>query len=245
MRNNKNRYEIINSELWITCRVCGEKKKCEYFIKQRSNPHGYSTICKECKKIESTKNYMRIRNNPELWKKALEQRRIQKQKHRDEINLKNYEYNHRPEVIERKAKWAREHTNITVLTEEQYRKKMWRNAKNRAEQKGLNFDITLEDVVIPKYCPILHTELILNKNYKYSNPEHTPSLDRIFPKLGYVKGNVQVISFLANTMKQNASKELLLEFCKNISEYLKSAEDIVRTTENDESVEIENKESQC
>lgn len=46
-------------------------------------------------------------------------------------------------------------------------------------------------------------------------------------------------------MKQNASKELLLEFCKNVPEYLKRAEDIVRTTENDESVEIENKESQC
>ena len=34
---------------------------------------------------------------------------------------------------------------------------------------------------------------------------HAPSLDRIYPKLGYVPGNVIVISRMANTIKQNAS----------------------------------------
>ena len=43
-------------------------------------------------------------------------------------------------------------------------------------------------------------------------------------------------------MKQNASKELLLTFCKNIPKYLQQTEDIVQTTENLESVELEDKE---
>lgn len=36
-----------------------------------------------------------------------------------------------------------------------------------------------------------------------------PSLDRINPDRGYVPGNVQVISFRANTLKNNATREEL------------------------------------
>jgi len=43
-----------------------------------------------------------------------------------------------------------------------------------------------------------------------------PSLDRIDPTKGYVPGNVQVISDLANRMKQNASVEELLLFAKGV-----------------------------
>lgn len=105
------------------------------------------------------------------------------------------------------------------------------------------FNIEESDIVIPKCCPILCTALILNKNYKYSNPEHTPSLDKINPKLGYVKGNVQVISFKANTMKNSATIEELKWFCLNIPKYMNfKIEDIVRSSENLESEELKDKE---
>ena len=42
--------------------------------------------------------------------------------------------------------------------------------------------------------------------------KYSPSLDRIDPNKGYVKGNVQVISRLANIMKSNASPEELRAF---------------------------------
>jgi hypothetical protein len=42
------------------------------------------------------------------------------------------------------------------------------------------------------------------------------SLDRIIPELGYIKGNVRVISLLANQMKWNATKEQLLTFCRGV-----------------------------
>lgn len=81
-------------------------------------------------------------------------------------------------------------------------------ARTRAKQKGLPFTITDKDVVMPEFCPILGIPLFRGKGGHTFN---SPSLDRIVPELGYVPGNVHVISRKANTMKSNASlQELVL-----------------------------------
>lgn len=88
--------------------------------------------------------------------------------------------------------------------------KMWRRAKNRSVERGMAFDIEKSDIVIPTHCPILGTEL---KSHAGSSGGryNSPSLDKIIPELGYVKGNIQVISDRANKMKADASiKELKL-----------------------------------
>lgn len=78
-------------------------------------------------------------------------------------------------------------------------------ARKRARAKGLPFNITAEDVVIPERCPVLGTKLTLAGGKR----DTSPSLDRIEPKKGYRKGNVRVISFRANTLKSNATVEEL------------------------------------
>ena len=84
------------------------------------------------------------------------------------------------------------------------------NTKKRAKQKGINFELKIEDIPkIPKYCSVLKIEI---KENKVSSPlDSSPSLDRINPKLGYVKGNVRIISNRANRIKSDATlKELRL-----------------------------------
>jgi hypothetical protein len=96
-------------------------------------------------------------------------------------------------------------------------KEILRRAKKRALKENLPFNLELSDIIIPKNCPILNIPLKLNS---ISAGDDSPSLDKIDPLKGYVKGNVKVISRLANIMKAHASVEQLMLFRKNIKKYL-------------------------
>lgn len=86
---------------------------------------------------------------------------------------------------------------------------MLTTAKHRAKEKKVPFNLTQDDFNIPDRCPILNIPLNVADR---KSSDNSPSLDRIIPDLGYVIGNVQVISKLANTMKSNANAEQLLRF---------------------------------
>lgn len=83
-------------------------------------------------------------------------------------------------------------------------------AKERARRKDIEFDIEDSDVIIPTHCPILGIELKPNVGGKRPT-DNSPTLDRIDNTKGYVKGNVQVVSYRANTIKGDSSLEELLK----------------------------------
>lgn len=85
---------------------------------------------------------------------------------------------------------------------------LW-SARTRAKQNGITFNIDITDIVIPKRCPVFGFKLRKAVN-KYEGT--SPSLDRINPRKGYVKGNVRVISWRANQLKNNmtANEAILL-----------------------------------
>lgn len=93
---------------------------------------------------------------------------------------------------------------------------MWVKAKSRAIKRNLDFNIEESDIIIPEFCPILEHKLEFGTKDNY---DWSPSLDRIDNTKGYIKGNIQVISKKANTMKSSATLEELQIFCKNILRY--------------------------
>lgn len=80
-------------------------------------------------------------------------------------------------------------------------------AKNRSKAKNLAFDIDLDylESIATSECPIFKTVFSWGRDKK-GRTKNSPSLDRIIPELGYIKGNLVFISDLANMIKQNVTE---------------------------------------
>ena len=88
------------------------------------------------------------------------------------------------------------------------------NWKARAKREGAEFSLDIDDVPWETRCPIMGMPLDYTLcDGKGAKPD-SPTLDRIDSNKGYVKGNVQVLSWLANTMKSCASQDELMTFIK-------------------------------
>ena len=85
---------------------------------------------------------------------------------------------------------------------------MLSNSKIRAKSKGITHTITTSDLeeIWPKNnrCPVLNTPFDIG--YKVGKSRNlAPSLDRIVPKKGYIKGNLLIVSDIVNRMKQDST----------------------------------------
>lgn len=90
---------------------------------------------------------------------------------------------------------------------------MFLAARDRCRKLELPFDLTIEYIesIMPTHCPVFGMKLEVGKGKP--RPD-SPSLDRIRPELGYVQGNVQVLSNKANMMKQDATADELRQFAE-------------------------------
>lgn len=87
------------------------------------------------------------------------------------------------------------------------------SARARARKLSIECSIGWTDFEIPKVCPLR------NVPFKVGAGQHTddsPTLDRKDPRLGYVKGNVWVISHKANRLKGAFTPNELKTFCENV-----------------------------
>lgn len=65
--------------------------------------------------------------------------------------------------------------------------------------------------IAPKKCPVFKKPFV-ERGVGFS--KWSPSIDKIDPRKGYTRGNIQVISMLANCMKRDASPEQLQQFAR-------------------------------
>jgi hypothetical protein len=77
---------------------------------------------------------------------------------------------------------------------------LWNTARTRARRLGVPFSIAVEDIVVPHSCPVFGCALEFG-----GDSDTSPSLDRLIPSLGYVPGNVIVVSNRANRIKNDAT----------------------------------------
>lgn len=91
---------------------------------------------------------------------------------------------------------------------------IWYRAKENAKKTNREFNLEESDIFIPEYCPYLGIKISTDINDR-EKPNYY-SIDRFDSEKGYVKGNIQIISLLANTMKNNASIEQLVIFSENV-----------------------------
>ena len=102
---------------------------------------------------------------------------------------------------------------------------MLRNLRYSAKRRGIEFNLTLSDLHLTSHCPLLGLKLTYNPIdtacATYNDASHA-AVDRLDNSKGYVKGNVWIISRLANNMKNCASLEQLELFCTNMQSIIKS-----------------------
>ena len=92
------------------------------------------------------------------------------------------------------------------------RQKFFRKKQN-ALRTGWTWDIDFGDLAWPTHCPILGIEL---DYFLEIRAENSPSFDQIDAGKGYITGNVQVISWRANRIKNNGTADEH----RKIAEYL-------------------------
>jgi|TARA_R110002051_G_scaffold298774_1_gene365760 hypothetical protein len=88
-------------------------------------------------------------------------------------------------------------------------------SKRRARLKNLAFNLSSDylEKIFPKtcICPILGYKM---KVANISLGKLSPTLDRINPRLGYVKGNVEFVTNIANLMMTSATGRDIKKFVK-------------------------------
>lgn len=84
------------------------------------------------------------------------------------------------------------------------RHKIWEQAKKRAKENAIPFLLTVHDIPdIPPRCPVLGIEIKANSA---AGPlDSSPSIDRVIAHLGYVPGNIRIISYRANRLRSDAT----------------------------------------
>lgn len=155
----------------------------------------------------STEDYNR--NNRERRRKKVSEdptwKQEQSKKNREYAN-KRYKHakENDPELLEKLRKGPRERAR-RLARELTTAERLCKRIRARCVQTGILFDMAPDDIVVPDVCPVLGIPLV---SFSHNKGEQ-PSVDRMIPALGYVRGNVNVISHRANALKSDATSDEL------------------------------------
>ena len=189
------------------CSKCGQEKPLYNFGMHKGKPR---SCCKVCKKAQDL-DY-KARNAAKIAAYMVDY----KNKNLDRVKAQLCEW-HLRNKERRNARCRELHRKRSEDSPEHV---ILMNIKNRAKKIGVEFDLKDEDIVIPKICPVLGIKIERRCDGKKGPLQNSPSVDRIDPKKGYVSSNIRIISYRANTIRNNATVdelEMVLKYARSLA----------------------------
>ena len=172
---------------------------------------GKNPLCRRCEGPRKPGKKMNCENCPPYSDAENQKRYKETVRNTPEFKQKTNKRN----KIWYKANREKAIADVLKYRQNNLEKIMFGKARQRAVEKHIPFTIELSDIVIPSICPVLGIPLFLGKG----RTDNSPSLDRMNGALGYVKGNIAVISLRANRVKNDATvkeHELIVAYMKGL-----------------------------
>ena len=198
------------------CNKCAIELPISKFGKDSRRSDGVHNTCKKCFNA-AIKEYRR--QNPEVIQKA-----------KKKYNEKYYEENKTKARQQARQHYEEHRDQILAMAKqgrtgkEGYLRTMIASAKSRAKQKGWEFDLELNDLmmVANNYCPVDGLPFDWDRQLENDStlPMTIPSLDRIDSFRGYTKDNVMIIGDKWNRWKSNMNLEnieLLIKYVRSVT----------------------------
>ena len=209
---------------------CGkELPETKEFFAFRKDRNKFRNHCRNCKNKQA--KIYRIKNIDKILQY------YEKNKEKICSDNKKWKIINKKKVIQQHLDYYKNNKESVLINQKNRRYRSPENAlltsaRCRAKKKNLEFNLSVQDIIIPDKCPVLGISFCTNNDKKRNSS--SPSLDRIDNTKGYIKGNVIVISWRANRLKNDATVEELYkiaDFYKNLACVSKSF--IVECNNND------------
>lgn len=171
------RYSAHNHHMTeFTCVDCGQSKPLSSFHKNASAKRGHQIRCKPCAYALGRR-----------WAEV----------NRDRVREMNRQTMARARL--RNPTYERDRSRAERIRNP--KGTAYRRVKTRAKRQGIEFSITMADLPWPERCPVFGHPLVVGGE----RTENSPSIDRIDNSKGYVPGNVVVVSWKANRIKNDGT----------------------------------------
>lgn len=173
------------------CTKCGEERPIQDFYKQGDGTRPDCKFCSRHRVREYTQN------------------EEYKQKARD--RMKKWYANNKDRAKENSNKWRNE-------TYRGYFNKKLTTTRTNAKKKGIECSVGaeyLESLYKSQggVCALTGRKLVIGPSHMEKD---ALSLDRVDPAMGYVEGNIRLVTFQANSARGVWGDDALVEFCKDV-----------------------------
>ena len=153
--------------------------------------------------------------------KTTENRRAAQKRYRDKnreyyiIKSKEYNPGYMEQHKEKLSSYQFDYNVQSYKNERLRKKKLLSSCKSRAKINSIPFELeSIDDLEWNTVCPLLGIEI--KYGYEDRLSHCSPSIDRIDNTKGYIKGNVWIVSYRANTLKRNSNADELMTLATNL-----------------------------